>query len=139
MAQITGRQIAAARTLLGMNQADLAVRSNISAPTLKRMEGSDGAASGLPNNVAAVRAALEAAGVEFTNGRQPGVRLKVREDTRSDLEQQIHHMQGRVDFDEPTGPASPKRGMQQLRGAKAKNELVKLKNRRTKLKRREKK
>ncbi len=67
------------------------------------------------------------------------MRLKMREDTHSDLKQQINHMQARVDFDEPTGAASPKRGMQQLRGAKSKNELVKLKNRRTKQDRREKK
>jgi hypothetical protein len=86
-----------------------------------------------------MRAALEAAGVEFTNGAQPGMRLKMREDTHSDLKQQINHIQARVDFDQPTGPASPKRGMQQLRRAKSKNELVKLKNRRTKLERREKK
>jgi transcriptional regulator with XRE-family HTH domain len=132
--QITGRQIAAARTLAGMGQEELAKRANISVPTLRRMEASEGVASGLPNNVAAVRVALESAGVEFTNGGQPGVRLKMREDTNADLKQQINHMQSRVDFDEPTGPATPKRGMQQLRGAKAKNELVKLKNRRTKLK-----
>jgi len=73
---ITGRQIAAARTLLGMNQADLAARSSISVPTLKRMEASDGPAAGMVNNVAAVRAAIEAAGVEFTNGDEPGVKLR---------------------------------------------------------------
>jgi hypothetical protein len=28
------------------------------------------------NNLTAIRAALEAAGVEFTNGDQPGVRLR---------------------------------------------------------------
>ena len=67
------------------------------------------------------------------------MRLKLPEDTHADLKAQINHMQGRVDFDKPTGPATPKRGMQQLRGAKAKNELVKLKNRRAKLKGHEKK
>ncbi len=42
------------------------------------MEASDGAAVGLPNNVAAVMRALEAAGVIFVaeNGEGPGVRLK---------------------------------------------------------------
>jgi transcriptional regulator with XRE-family HTH domain len=73
---ISGRQIAAARTLLGMTQGVLAEQSSISVPTLKRMEASDGVAAGLPNNVAAVRRALEAAGVEFTNGGQPGVKLR---------------------------------------------------------------
>lgn len=131
---ITGRQIAAARTFAGMSQDELAKRANVSVPTLRRMEASEGAAAALPNNVAAVRSALESAGVEFTNGGQPGVRLKLPKDTHADLNAQIDHMQARVSFDEPRGPASPKRGMQQLRGAKAKNELVKLKNRRTKLK-----
>ena len=76
--KILGRQIAAARSLLGLSQAELATGANISVPTLKRMEGSAGGASGLTNNVAAVRAALEAAGVEFIpeNGGGPGVRLR---------------------------------------------------------------
>ena len=75
---ITGRQIAAARTLMGLTQAELADAANISVPTLKRMEASNGPASGLSNNVAAVRTALEAAGVEFIaeNGGGPGVRLR---------------------------------------------------------------
>jgi hypothetical protein len=30
----------------------------------------------MANNVEAVRAAIEAAGVEFTNGERPGVRMK---------------------------------------------------------------
>lgn len=78
---LTGRQIAAARTLLGMNQAELAGKANISVPTLKRMEGSDGAASGMANNVGAVRAALEKGGVLFIdqNGNGPGVRLRDRQ------------------------------------------------------------
>jgi transcriptional regulator with XRE-family HTH domain len=78
MAHITGRQIAAARALLGMSQAELAARSSVSVPTLKRMEGSEGAAAGLTNNVGAVCAALEAAGVEFIpkNGGGVGVRLR---------------------------------------------------------------
>ncbi len=74
----TGRQIAAARTLLGMTQPELSDAANISVPTLKRMEATDGIAAGMPNNVGAVRRALEAAGVEFIaeNGGGAGVRLK---------------------------------------------------------------
>jgi len=76
--QISGRQIAAARALIGMGQQQLADAASVSAPTLRRMEASEGAASGLVNNVAAVRRALEAAGVIFVdeNGEGPGVRLK---------------------------------------------------------------
>ncbi|WP_394109072.1 helix-turn-helix domain-containing protein [Xanthobacter autotrophicus] len=75
-----GRQIAAARALVGLSQAEVAARANISVPTLKRMEASEGPASGMANNVAAVMHALEASGVLFIeqdcNG--PGVRLKDR-------------------------------------------------------------
>ncbi|WP_024816615.1 hypothetical protein [Methylopila sp. 73B] len=76
--QISGRQIAAGRALAGIGQAELAAASRISVPTLRRMEASEGPATGLPNNVAAVRAALEAAGVLFVaeNGEGPGVRLR---------------------------------------------------------------
>lgn len=74
----TGRQIAAARTLAGISQADLAASAQISVPTLRRMEASEGQASGMANNVVAVVRALEAAGVIFVaeNGEGPGVRLK---------------------------------------------------------------
>lgn len=82
MDKVTGRQIAAARALLGMAQAELATAARISVPTLKRMEASDGPAAGMANNVAAVRSALEAAGVIFQpeNGQGAGVRLAKRAD-----------------------------------------------------------
>ncbi len=74
--QITGRQIAAARALLGLGQAELAAAARISVPTLGRMEASDGPASGLANNIEAVRIALGCRGVEFTDGEGPGVKLR---------------------------------------------------------------
>ena len=70
---LRGRQIAAARTLLGLGQKELAEAALISVPTLKRMEASVGTVSGLPNNILAVKAALEAAGIEFI---PDGVRLR---------------------------------------------------------------
>lgn len=75
---ILGRQIAAARTLVGITQGELAHRANISVPTLKRMEASAGPAAGMANNVAAVQRALEEAGVIFVpeNGEGAGVRLR---------------------------------------------------------------
>ena len=77
-AKITGRQIAAARAIARLEQADLAKAANISVPTLRRMEASEGPASGMANNLAAIRAALEAAGVIFVegNGEGAGVRLR---------------------------------------------------------------
>ncbi len=76
--RITGRQIAAARALARIEQADLAKVANISVPTLRRMEASEGPALGMANNVAAVRTALESAGVIFVdeNGEGHGVRLR---------------------------------------------------------------
>lgn len=76
--KITGRQIAAGRALVRMEQSELAARANISVATLRRMEASEGPAAGLTNNVGAIQGALEAAGVIFVpeNGAGPGVRLK---------------------------------------------------------------
>jgi len=76
--RLTGRQIAAGRTLAGLGQGAVARAARISVPTLRRMEASAGPAAGMANNVAAVRSALETAGVIFVgeNGEGPGVRLR---------------------------------------------------------------
>lgn len=72
------RQVKAARSLLGWSQGDLAQASGVSVPTIKRLEAQDGDLGGRPATVAAIRAALEAAGVAFLdpNGGGPGVRLR---------------------------------------------------------------
>lgn len=74
---VLGRQIAAARSLIGIGQAELASQASISVPTLKRMEAADGPAAGMPNNVKAVVDALETYGIVFIpeNGGGAGVRL----------------------------------------------------------------
>jgi transcriptional regulator with XRE-family HTH domain len=74
--EISGRQIAAARVLIGLSQRELAIKAKISTPTLIRMEARFGEAVGLINNIAAVRTALEKAGVEFINGDEPGIILR---------------------------------------------------------------
>nr|WP_273505541.1 helix-turn-helix transcriptional regulator [Fulvimarina manganoxydans] len=76
--QISGRQLAAARVLLGIAQSDLAEQASISVPTLRRMEASPGPASGLTNNVRAVRQALESAGVEFIDENCGGAGVRLR-------------------------------------------------------------
>ena len=78
--QITGRQLAAARALLGIGQVDLAKLANLSAPTLRRMEASEGPVEGMKNNIASVVTALRNAGITFVDGNYsgtggPGVRL----------------------------------------------------------------
>lgn len=76
--RLTGRQIAAARTLLGMTQPELAELAGVSTPTIKRMEASPGPAPGMANNVAAVRAALERAGVTFVGSPADGAGVRLR-------------------------------------------------------------
>jgi transcriptional regulator with XRE-family HTH domain len=71
-------QIRGARGLLGWSQTDLAAAASLSEPTIKRFETGRGANVSAAA-VAKMVAALEAAGVEFTNGQRPGVRLKVRD------------------------------------------------------------
>jgi transcriptional regulator with XRE-family HTH domain len=73
----TGYQLAAARALIGIDQTTLAELANVSANTIRNMEASkNGPISGRPQSVDAVRAALEAKGVDFLNHGRPGVRLR---------------------------------------------------------------
>jgi transcriptional regulator with XRE-family HTH domain len=65
----------AARALLRWSVEDLAKNGNVSVMTVRRAEANDGPVKMLPNNLAAICAALESAGVEFTNGNAPGVKL----------------------------------------------------------------
>lgn len=74
--KVSIRQLKAARSLLGWSQQDLAAQSGVSLPTIKRIEAEDGALGGRPNTGDSIRRALESAGVEFTNGDAPGVRLR---------------------------------------------------------------
>ena len=73
---ITTRHIKAARALLAWSQETLAERSGVSIPTIKRLEAEDGALGGRAETSEKIRTALQAAGIEFTNGDAPGVRLK---------------------------------------------------------------
>lgn len=75
----TGYQLKAARALVGMEQADLAERSGVAVTTIRKMEwkGAETLTSGL-DTIKRVQEALEAAGVEFLNHGQPGVRLAKR-------------------------------------------------------------
>jgi transcriptional regulator with XRE-family HTH domain len=76
--KVSIRQIKAARALLAWSQGDLARASNVSEPTIKRLEANDGEIGGRSETAEKIRAALEAAGVEFIpeNGSGAGVRLK---------------------------------------------------------------
>lgn len=75
---LTGAQIRAGRALVRWTLDDLAKAAKIGLQTVRRAEASDGEVKMLANNEAAIRAALESAGVEFIdeNGGGPGVRLR---------------------------------------------------------------
>lgn len=73
----TSDQLRAARSILGLSQPQVAELAKISTMTVKRAEGS-GKPPASAEAVAAIRSALEVAGVVFIpeNGGGPGVRLK---------------------------------------------------------------
>ena len=71
---ITPGQVRAARGLIGWSQDQLVGTSGVPKRTIVRMELGEGEPQ--RRTVEAIRAALEAAGVEFTNGDAPGVKLR---------------------------------------------------------------
>ena len=75
---LTSEQIRAARAMLRIEQANLAALAGVSLETIKRIERRPGRISALAATLDAIRAALEAAGVEFIaeNGGGAGVRLR---------------------------------------------------------------
>jgi transcriptional regulator with XRE-family HTH domain len=132
----TGRQIAAARTLIGMEQQALAEAAGVSAPTLRRMELSEGIPGGIRNNLLAIQRALEAAGAVFVFDSEAGgagVRLK-RLESAADLTRKIDTIE--ADLAKSTGPSAktPAGGMRTLERAYKREAVKKLKNRRTRLK-----
>jgi transcriptional regulator with XRE-family HTH domain len=71
---ISPEQIKAARTLLKWSQSDLAGHIGLSAATVGKFEL--GRARPPVLNVSTIQRVFEAAGVGFTNGGQPGARMK---------------------------------------------------------------
>lgn len=78
MENITAAQLRAARALLRWSAEDLAKQAGVSVVTIRRAEPTEGALAMMPANIAAIRRALEAAGVIFVpeNGEGPGVRMR---------------------------------------------------------------
>ena len=78
--KVSIRQIKAGRALLAWSQEELAVAANVSIPTIKRLEASDGPLGGRDETGSKIRLAMERAGIEFIdeNGGGAGVRLRRR-------------------------------------------------------------
>jgi transcriptional regulator with XRE-family HTH domain len=79
---ITAAQMRAARALLGIDQRQLAEFSDVSLPTIQRMEASEGNVRGVVETLTKVIEAFDAAGVELIGentrslGDGRGVRFK---------------------------------------------------------------
>jgi transcriptional regulator with XRE-family HTH domain len=71
---MTPPQIRAARGLLNWTVQELAEKAGLDRNTVAQIESGRYASDA--ETMAAIRRALEAAGIEFTNGRWPGVRLR---------------------------------------------------------------
>jgi DNA-binding XRE family transcriptional regulator len=71
---VLAMQCRAARALLNWTQGELAGRSGVSIGTIRGFETDQ--TSPIPATLAALRQALEKAGVEFTNDDHPGVRMR---------------------------------------------------------------
>ena len=65
-------QLRMARAAVGWGVRELAKKAGITANTVTRIENG---ADAKQSTMDALQRALEAAGIEFTNGEQPGVRL----------------------------------------------------------------
>jgi transcriptional regulator with XRE-family HTH domain len=65
-------QLKMARAAVGWGVRELAEKAGVTANTVTRIENG---ADAKQSTMDALQRALEAAGVEFTNGEQPGVRL----------------------------------------------------------------
>ena len=72
--RLTGAHLRAARALVQWSALELSQVSSVSLRTIRRAEVAE-AGTSLVANELAIRRALEEAGVEFTNGDKPGVRL----------------------------------------------------------------
>ncbi len=76
---LTSDQIRSARAMLRWSAQELATKAGVGVSTVQRMENAVGVPSASGKNLDAVQRALEAGGVTFTNGDEPGVKLRRRE------------------------------------------------------------
>lgn len=75
---LTGVQIRSARGALRWSSEDLSLRCGVASRTIKRFEAHDGVPPSRSSTLMDIRAALEAAGIEFvgTPDDGPGIRLR---------------------------------------------------------------
>lgn len=78
---MTGRQLRAARALLGWSAQQLADASKVGVATIRRVEPNDGPVNMIASTSAALQRTLEEAGIQFLpeNGGGAGVRMTAPE------------------------------------------------------------
>ncbi len=130
---MTPVQMKMARAALGWGVRELAEKAGVTANTVTRIEnGSDAKQS----TIAALRTALESAGIEFIaeNGGGPGVRLKKTATGAEEISRQIYTLKDTISsIPAPTEP-SPEAAMNTMRKAVAESDLTKLKIARKRIK-----
>ena len=75
---ISGPQSRAACGFLCWDQRDLAMMARVPLIAVEQLEVGGKPTGELAGPLAAIQRALEAAGVEFTNGEEPGVKLRAK-------------------------------------------------------------
>ncbi len=81
---LTSDQIRAARAMLRWSARELAARSSVHLTTIQRMEGLHGVLRGRIATLQKVQAALEEAGVEFTEAKRGGSGVWLQAQGRGD-------------------------------------------------------
>ena len=76
---LTGIQIRMARNALRWSVRELAMASGVSTSTITRAEADNGIPNTTRNNLTALKAALEAAGIEFIGTPDDGPGIRVRQ------------------------------------------------------------
>lgn len=84
---ITAAQIRASRATLRLSAQSLADMSGVALRTIKRLETFDGIPPSHTSTLAAIKSALERAGIEFVGSPEdrPGIRLKASVPTETEM------------------------------------------------------
>jgi transcriptional regulator with XRE-family HTH domain len=130
---VTPAQCRAARGLLDWSQSQLAETARVAVVTIRQFENS--AAEPRRATLDVVRAALESAGVIFVdgNGEGPGVRLR-KSYTDADLDRHIAEKEASIAGIPEDSGRNPEAALAVMDKALAENDLIKLKNKRTRRK-----
>jgi transcriptional regulator with XRE-family HTH domain len=134
---MTPAQCRAARGLIWWTQLHLANAAGVSDVTVLKFESEQAAPPRA--SLQDMQFALEAAGVIFVpgNGEGPGVRLtKEPAAVVAAIDQKIEALESHLEAEDVKAGSNPEAAMQQLERAHKKNEVVKLKNKRTTLRNR---